>query len=104
MSKQDIEKFERASFEEMVEYWSLEERFNICQNCFNQNQCWSHNGAVYHPEVMFKICRNKKVLEAVKKLETLNEKKPNLFYYAISGDFLRDGSYDRMMKIIKGVK
>jgi len=72
---------------ELLRFWAYQEYLKVCGKCSRRNLCWSLEGVVYHPEVMLKVCRDKNVTAAIKRIEEMKKGKP-FGYYALRGDQL----------------
>jgi len=73
-----------------VKYWTLQHYLNYChEHC--DGRCYSHDGAVYHIEVILKNCPHDNIKKVIKLLAKMDSTK-----YTLSGEL-----YYEVMKIVE---
>ena len=55
----------------VILYPELQKQLEVCEKCDNYRTCYSHEGSVYHTDIVKKVCRNLKVIEAMEELRKL---------------------------------
>jgi len=74
---------------DFLEFWflgfQLDELYQKkCRKCENYCLCWSHEGTVYHPENVLKLCKNKQIRYVIKE----PSKKDHLKHAATADEYL----------------
>lgn len=86
----------RVSRAELIQYWTLQKALSLhCERCDSNDRCWSYDGAVFHPDILFQVCPSKDVQEGFKKLLRLLEAHE-------PSDFVVEGKEQaELMKIVR---
>lgn len=80
---------DRASTEEIREYWSLQRKLDQCQECPRRFEYWhiptpSYPMAVYREDVILNLCPKKEVKHAVQRMKEMKVGRP-LGYFNLRG-------------------